>query len=431
MTVTSSLLDAYLKCHTKCFLRSRGEIGVGNEYADWFCAKNTSYQIEGIRRLKDGAAHDECVTGALDAKELKSARWRLATESKVCAGNLECTPHAVERAPSDAPGRPAQFVPTRFIFPNKLAWHDKLVLAFDALVLSETLGLPVDLGKIVHGEDRITLRVKTPALYSDLRRITAKIETLLSSQSPPELVLNRHCAECEYQKQCRQKAIAEDDLSLLAGISKDERDRQRGKGIFTVKQLSYTFRPRRTPKRAKKPARPRYPALQALAIRENTVYIHGIPTLPDSKVQVYLDIEGVPDSGSYYLIGALIVSEGREVFQSFWADQNADELDIFSRFIEVVCQMDDLRILHFGDYEVVALRRMKGKLPEALHARIDMILERATNVLSVIHPHVYFPTYSNALKDIGRFLGFQRADEDATGLQTIVWRNGWNENCDT
>ena len=59
---------------------------------------------------------------------------------------------------------------------------------------------------------------------------------------------------------------------------------------------------------------------------------------------MYLDIEGVPDSGSYYLIGALIVSEGREVFQSFWADQNADELDIFSRFIEVVCQMDDLRI---------------------------------------------------------------------------------------
>ena len=47
MTVTSRLLEAYLKCHTKCFLRSRGEIGVGNVYADWVCAKNTSYQIEG------------------------------------------------------------------------------------------------------------------------------------------------------------------------------------------------------------------------------------------------------------------------------------------------------------------------------------------------------------------------------------------------
>ena len=34
-------------------------------------------------------------------------------------------------------------------------------------------------------------------------------------------------------------------------------------------------------------------ALQALAIRENTVYIHGNPRLPDSKTQVYLDIEGL------------------------------------------------------------------------------------------------------------------------------------------
>ena len=76
----------------------------------------------------------------------------------------------------------------------------------------------------------------------------------------------------------------------------------------------------------------------------------------------------------------------------------------------------------------VALKRMKARLPESVHPRIDAILERATNVLSVIHPHVYFPTYSNGLKDIGRFLAFERADVDATGLQSIVWRKTWNVN---
>jgi DNA-directed RNA polymerase subunit RPC12/RpoP len=73
---------------------------------------------------------------------------------------------------------------------------------------------------------------------------------------------------------------------------------------------------------------------------------------------------------------------------------------------------------------------MKTRLPETFHPTIDAILARATNVLSVIHPHLYFPTYSNGLKDIGRFLGFQRADEDATGLQSILWRKTWNENRD-
>ena len=71
---------------------------------------------------------------------------------------------------------------------------------------------------------------------------------------------------------------------------------------------------------------------------------------------------------------------------------------------------------------------MKARIPEYLHPKIDVILDRATNVLSVIHPHVYFPTYSNGLKEIGRFLGFQRADENATGLDSIVWRQGWHDN---
>ena len=107
----------------------------------------------------------------------------------------------------------------------------------------------------------------TKELDGEVRKIIAKIAALLSGQAPPDLVLNRHCAECEFEKRCRQKAIQEDDLSLLAGVRADERSRYRSKGIFTVKQLSYTFRPRRTPKkRAKNSARTRYPALQALAI---------------------------------------------------------------------------------------------------------------------------------------------------------------------
>ena len=48
-------------------------------------------------------------------------------------------------------------------------------------------------------------------------------------------------------------------------------------------------------------------------------------------------------------------------------------------------------------------------------------------MLSIIHPHVYFPTYSNGLKDIGRFLGSNRTEPDATGLETIVWRNEWKK----
>jgi len=331
----------------------------------------------------------------------------------------------VERVPAKGRGDPAQFIPIRFIFTNKLTRDDRLLLAFDALVLSEALGREVGLGKIIHGKECATLEVKADCLAGEVRKVTGKIAALLSGNSPPDLVLNRHCPECEFQTRCRQKAIETDDLSLLAGITENERASHRSKGIFTVTQLSYTFRPRKTPKSAKNPAKPRYMALQALAIREKTIYVHGHPQLPDSKTQVYLDIEGLPDSDFYYLIGALVVSGETETFHSFWADQKSDEPTIFAQFVEVIRDLPELQILHYGKYERVALLRMKARLPQCLHPTIDALLERATNVLSVIHPHVYFPTYSNGLKDIGRFLQFERVQENVTGIQSIIWRMNW------
>src|ERR1035438_5593910 len=52
MRITSHLFDAFLKCATKCHLRSIGEIGSGNEYAEWVRARDESYQREAARRLR-------------------------------------------------------------------------------------------------------------------------------------------------------------------------------------------------------------------------------------------------------------------------------------------------------------------------------------------------------------------------------------------
>src|SRR5262249_44132252 len=54
-------------------------------------------------------------------------------------------------------------------------------------------------------------------------------------------------------------------------------------GIFTVRQLSYTFRVRRSSKRAKKRAFPHSLPLQALAIRENKVHVYGNYAVPSSS----------------------------------------------------------------------------------------------------------------------------------------------------
>src|SRR5215467_8327397 len=317
MNITSELFDASLKCPTKCFLRSRGEAGVGNAYSDWVRTQSDAYQNNQIKELKTIAARDgRIITDSL-TENLKVAERGYAFDFVARAQNLESHIQMVERISPEESGKSVQFIPIRFIFTNKINKDDKLLLAFDALVLSAVLGREVGLGKIFHDDDRSTLKVKASALANEVRKLISKITTLISHDSPPELILNRHCAECEFRDGCRQRAIKADDLSLLSAMTEKERSRHRSKGIFTVNQLSYTFRPRKTPKRAKNPAKPHYLALQALSIRENKVYIHGNPQLPASECKVFLDIEGLPDSDFYYLIGALFVINGQETFRSF------------------------------------------------------------------------------------------------------------------
>jgi predicted RecB family nuclease len=303
MTITNDLVETFLKCPTKCFLRSGGEAGTGNAYAARVRTKNDFFRIEGTKRLMSEVAPDKCAIGAQAMGSPKPAQWHLGIDFAVQSQNLQCSCHAVEQIPSAGRGRTAQFVPIRFVFRNKLNRDDKLLLGFDARILSEVLRREIGLGKIVYGENYATLKVKTSALAGDVRKLTDKIGTLLASPSPPDLVLNRHCAECDFQIRCRQKAIEKDDLSLLSGMTEKERTNFNSKGIFTVTQLSHTFRPRRRPQGLREKRERYHHSLKVLAIREKKIHIVGSPEMKIEGTPVYIDVEGLPDRDFYYLIG--------------------------------------------------------------------------------------------------------------------------------
>ena len=293
---------------------------------------------------------------------------------------LESRLHAVERVPSEGRGKPAQFIPIRFVFRNKLTKDDRLLLAFDALVLSQVLGREVSLGKIIHGDDHATLKVKTSALAGEVRKRLEKIAALLSSPAPPDLVLNRHCAECEFQARCRKIAVEKDDLSLLAGMSAKERQKLRSKGIFTVTQLSYTFRPRRRPKRLRDKREKYHHSLKALAIREKKIHIVGSPELKIEGTPVYLDVEGLPDRDFYYLIGLRIGNGESAVQHSLWADTVEDEGKIWREFLAILETVEKPVLIHYGSYETTFLKRMSERYggPPAEAVSVAKAIEHAS-----------------------------------------------------
>jgi predicted RecB family nuclease len=236
MKITSDLFDAFLKCPTKCYLHSTGQTGSGNAYAEWVREQNDAYRKEAMQRLVS-VAEGEAAVSTPDAANLKTATWRLAVDLPLETETMASRLHAVERVPSQGRGRPAQFIPVRFNF-FKLTKDDRLLVAFDMLVLSEALGREVTVGEIVHGDDHATLKVKVSSLLRTVRKLTGKMSAMLSGSSPPDLILNRHCGECEFRDGCRQKAVETDDLSLLGGMSAKERQKLRSKGIFTVSPLA-------------------------------------------------------------------------------------------------------------------------------------------------------------------------------------------------
>src|SRR5262249_51961032 len=158
---------------------------------------------------------------------------------------------------------------------------------------------------------------------------------------PPPLVLNDHCQVCEFRQRCLEEAKRKDDISLLRGLNERAIKKLKKRGITTVTQLSYMFRPRKEKKREVKNRRPHSFGLQALAIRDGKTYVYGTLELPTRPVRIYLDVEGDPERNFVYLIGMIIDRGGQEEQYSFWADDPVGEERIFQEFLDVVGRYED------------------------------------------------------------------------------------------
>jgi predicted RecB family nuclease len=424
--ITRDVLENYLYCKTKGFLTLAGKSGTKTDHEAWRLRVATQQKINSAANFP---AH---YRGDTVAKEI------VLTQSGIANA-----PDAILRAQFDnehlsfhfdglvkdersgtLEGKPT-YIPV--LFENgKIRAPQRVELGFLALVLSELQETEPAIGLVFHqGAKPTTIRLGDSLKIA--REILTDIKNLQQGIYTPMLVLNNHCQVCEFRARCLEQAVKEDNLSLLRGMDEREIARLNKKGIFTVKQLSYTFRARRRPKRAKNSAPKHYLPLRALAIREKKVFVHGDPVMTLAHTRVYLDIEGKPPDHTYYLIGIHAVSNKCESRETYWANtaSDQDQINIFVSLLDHLRQYPAYSLLHFGNYEIAALQYMRARIGEPYCRQIDDVLKHCVNVLRIITAHIYFPTYSNSLKDIGSFLGHQWSDPSSTGAQTLVWRSDW------
>jgi predicted RecB family nuclease len=410
----------------KSYLKASGATGEQRAFTEWEGQLVEDFQRSFCHQLRSNYPEDAYTVGSSLPQALHK-QCALVFDCVVQTPELQSSIPLLERVPSSATAPHHLYIPVRFLPREKLTPHDKLLLAFDALVLSAILRQAPPFGKIIHGSAYAVAKIPLDAWMVSAQAVVGTIATQQANRMPPPLVLNKHCATCEFQGRCRQSARETDDLSLLARMTDKEIKKQHSKGIFSVTQLSYTFRARRRPKRLAAKAAPYSHALKALAIRERKIYIAGKPDLKLQGTPVYFDVEGIPDRDFYYLIGLRVRSSDAYVQHSLWANDRSEEQQIWEAFLHIVATIDHPQLIAYGSYETTFLKRMKDRYGEApaYPGFVDQLIAATVNILSVIYAQIYFPTYSNSLKEIAQYLGFQWSESGASGLSAIMWRSQW------
>ncbi len=423
MQITEETFEAFLKCKTKSYLNFNGVVGIPSEFS-----QSQGYLREEYKRtcrerrcsaVRDGQWH----AGTPDLQSLENGRYCLIFDYVVTLPEIYARLDALEQIPTASDGPSCTYIPIRFVPREKVSTYDKLLLAFDAFAFSQVCGKTPHVGRIIHGCQYTPLTVRLTDLLRRVQFLLGRVADQQTKAAAPPLVLNKHCAECEFQSRCRQIAIQKDDLSLLPTISEKGRQKQNARGIFTVLQLSYTFR---SPRRSARALPKHQPALKALAIRKNQIHVLGTPTVSLSGTPVYIDVEGDPDRNFYYLVGMRIGSGGSSEHYSFWANTPADERAMWADCLHRLGVIANPRLVHYGAYETQFLKRMRTRYPDVENpSLLDGLISSAQNLLSIIYAHVHFPTYSNGLKDVASYLGFRWSDGVPSGLSALAWRSRW------
>jgi predicted RecB family nuclease len=413
--ITNDVLLDFLHCRRKACLKASGSCGVPADIEMVQIDRDRVYRQQASKAFLDPIPECDIIRDPPALEAALRSRPRVIINATAEGDGMCSRIQALERIEALGARKSACYAPVLFLKDNKVTRSDKLLLGFNALALFSVQGVMPPVAKLVHGSDYRILRVKLEPLMGEVKKLMSSIQASLIGSHIPRVSLNGHCNLCEFRDACRKLAVEADDLSLLRGLSQKEIEKQRSRGVTTVTQFSYAYRPGRRGKKQSGKARKHDKALQALAIREKKVYVLETPTVPRGKAALYLDIEGIPDRDFHYLIGLVAVVDGRCETYSFWADDRTQESAIWDACSRVIRRFEDYTLYHYGRYELRFLDRMRRSTDEDGVAAIDRIRARSCNVLAAIYSHIYFPTWSNGLKDVGAFLGARWATAPCVG----------------
>jgi uncharacterized protein len=264
--------------------------------------------------------------------------------------------------------------------------------------------------------------------------VKADYEAALKESAPnyPEPV--EHCDICDWSSVCDARRRGDDHLSLVAGISRNQRKALGEHNVETVAQLGklpLTANPKierigdaallRIREQARIQVKGRDEQQIVYELIELVEPERGLAALPvPSPGDLFLDLEADPyafDQGLEFLFGLVSAPQrsGTEpVYESSWCLNPVDEKATFEKFIGAVMerwgQYPEMHVYHYAPYEPAAIKRLAGRHGTCVD-EVDQLLRAGifVDLYQVVRQGLRASVESYSIKKLEPLYGFARA----------------------
>jgi predicted RecB family nuclease len=283
------------------------------------------------------------------------------------------------------------------------------------------------------------------AFYRTVRRgFEAALSAGLRATYPDRV---DHCSVCRWSTVCDERRRADDRLTLVADLRRDQESRLCAAGIETVEALASrratSVKGIGTATLGRLGAQARLQVEQRRTGRLAWELLpvetgRGLCALPaPSPGDLFFDMESDPfvAGGLEYLFGMVELSAAESVYRAFWAHDPAAEKQAFESFVDLViarlAEHPDLHVYHYGAYEPAALKRLMG-VHGTRERELDTILrgQVLVDLHRVVRHGVRVSQESYSIKMLEPLYREARTTAVAGGLGSIVAYEEWRETGD-
>ena len=288
---------------------------------------------------------------------------------------------------------------------------------------------------------RFTVRLSEVSAYARYARRMLEAFLVERPETRPEPV--SACGLCGWSDACADRWATEDSLSLVAGISRSQRQKLEAVEVSTMSGLA--ARQERVPKMAIETQR----RLVSQARLQSARRAGGPPSFelraaepgkgfgilpPPDDGDIFYDIEGDPyyPGGLEYLHGLWYREAGEWVFRAFWAHTREDEggavSELLAFLVEHMRRHPSAHIYHYANYEIAALRRLTSQHRTGEAAMDQLQRERRfVDLFKVVSGSLIASEKGYSIKDLEAFYMEKRAADVSSAGASVVFYEEWRQ----